>query len=614
MFTRHTLNAASDQIAEISNDGTDGRPSNVAGYFISGGNNPTFNFKGDFTEKRYATKELLFNTTGDLLFSGSDIQTVSAVPSLGSAADNWRAADMTLETVWESIGRPSGSAQDSGFIFAVDVDTVDDVFFNWAETGPVSSVNVSVVGHTDYPTVAWSNPSGSVMIPSDETFEIVRIGPMPTNFHRFQPDGLVQSVRMTSGTGEDLGLGGDAEFTCLVDGVPTQFTSQTTCTSDEIQFNSPTSFFSNIILTPRERDTPAYVYYRIERTTCLTTSSASAGLTEDPALNVTFTLDYQSIEGECMDYTDCYVDGDDHPSLRTSFSSTGNTNKMIQCVGMPKRSNPDLIESRCMECTSDCHCPGGSYCHRDNGVCNDGVRNYLCDGDSHRMAGVCKVKDAAKEIIGKPCRVDRGGTYGIVQSRYRTVNNPSTALIVSEGTADDRSDGITGGGFCGEARYYNSSNVDFTLNNVKRSGAARVVLWDGQCVSGVCQECSDGEVQCASSQTGNGGDKTCIRGRLRDTIIVDQTIRTFTSNTVAGTALSGVMMIIVVQIIFVVYFVVERGDAHRQEEEAKEEKKKEKAEKKAEKARKELAAHDGKVVAKEGGKKKGAGASESKED
>lgn len=44
------------------------------------------------------------------------------------------------------------------------------------------------------------------------------------------------------------------------------------------------------------------------------------------------------------------------------------------------------------------------------------------------------------------------------------------------------------------------------------------------------------------------GSKSCINGRIMDTVVVDNTIRTFTSNTVAGTMLAAVIMIVLLQL------------------------------------------------------------------
>lgn len=414
-----------------------------------------------------------------------------------------------------------------------------------------------------------------------------------------------QSIVMTGNNGETMGMGGDAIFRCSIDSNQPASGGTPECTNIQYSSSDPTDFFDSKMLVPWKFEVPSYAFLRFERSSCLTTSSASLGITENPALNITFTLQYDALEGECMDYTDCYTDSDGHPSLRTSVSSTGNTQRMLRCAAMPKRSDPMISESRCMECFADCDCPGGSYCHADNGIClNNGVA-YVCDADSHRNAGICRPKDIANEIINKPCRAESANTYDALSSgQTRTLG--SAAVLVSEGNRDDRSDGITGAGFCGQARYYNTSNVDGTDDNIVRAGVARTILWTGECVNDICQECNDGSTPCS-------GDKTCIRGLLRDTIVVDGTIRTFTSNTVAGTALAGVMMIIVVQIIFVVYFVVERGDAHRQENEAKEAEKQKAADQKAAKAKKSLAAEEAKEEEASAAKDAaGAGASESK--
>lgn len=269
---------------------------------------------------------------------------------------------------------------------------------------------------------------------------------------------------------------------------------------------------------------------------------AGCSATAGQAITGSAQLKVMNVPGECQSYRDCDKSGSDHPSLSYRLSANDDEERLRHCVVAPSPENPLMPYTRCMECLADCDCESGQYCHKDAGVCNTVNGVYTCDLGSAQKLGLCRKKDINKEILGKACRSGAGAT--LAQSgAFAVAANPNTAqLLVSEGpnyNGDDTS--ATADKFCGEVLFYNASS---NVANV-RGGEARSILWEGYCFNGECHECAPNTVDTCQ------GRRSCINGQQMETINVDGTIRTFTSNTVAGTLLAGVMMIILVQALIV---------------------------------------------------------------
>lgn len=277
----------------------------------------------------------------------------------------------------------------------------------------------------------------------------------------------------------------------------------------------------------------------------------------------------EKLTGECpTGYSSCHKKEADHPSSKAATSANGMSNRMRQCLLVPSVENPMIASTKCIECTSDCDCGGGQYCHLDPGVCRrtDGTY-YNCDTDSNRQLGLCVAKDPTGDILGQPCRTDVGQALDN-GARLPKANAPYHQLLVAESVqeAEDAESLISASSFCGGVRFYNASapgSVTASQTDTDKANAARAILWRGSCVNHMCTECDSGNTRCGNnnnnpgttqsngvtgSPTGvSGSAQRCINGLWMENLIVDGTQRTFGLNTVAGTMLAAVFMLIGLQ-------------------------------------------------------------------
>ena len=184
-------------------------------------------------------------------------------------------------------------------------------------------------------------------------------------------------------------------------------------------------------------------------------------------------------------------------------------------------------ETRCIECDDHGDCDPGQYCYKYDGTCSDADNQlFICHEESAAKLGTCQDKE--DDVFGTPC-----GTSGCVWlwdgREVPAQRNPCLRQMAGEDA--------NGNGHCGKAIYYNDSYVPIGTYIMPPAGFPRFQLWSGVCVAGKCAECDE-------TDTTNYGERAgvqCINGRevwARDN---DWTIRTFTNNTIAGTALTGVV-------------------------------------------------------------------------
>lgn len=290
--------------------------------------------------------------------------------------------------------------------------------------------------------------------------------------------------------------------------------------------------------------------------------------------NVALSVTASELTGECVDYTDCYAPEDSHPSSesdRDGDSAVGDTDHFVYCtVGIDYDASTaygSLVPTTiCTECKQDCDCDPGQYCHGDRGLCsNSGVPGvatsgqWVCDAESGRMFGLCREKDTS--VLGSRCRpgatayanvysaigsAAAAATVSPVQPNFDgfyPVTSPDSTEDVAVTDADWERADLDGYGFCGEVRYYNTSNAGVPAS---MAGAARATLWSGVCYDFECRECTEGQGSC-------GNARVCIDGSVGPRLRMDGTPRTYTNNVVAGTALGATFMVILLQAIVVMH-------------------------------------------------------------
>lgn len=285
------------------------------------------------------------------------------------------------------------------------------------------------------------------------------------------------------------------------------------------------------------------------------------------------------IGGDCASYADCHqVATSDHPSVRAALSASGDPLRLRHCMLLPSESTPTRPEGRCVECSADCDCGAGQYCHMDTGVCpvyadaSMTVSSYkTCDKSSRQLTGLCRPKDPTNTILGKPCRSTTPQLYSTMRTNAvggsfltSVVAQASSIGLFSEGQEAEsaKEEQITGARFCGSALYYNASfaTESYDMYGLYAQRAARAALWSGTCIGGVCQECGSGTTACSDMHT-------CVNGRYMDTVTVDGTARTFNENVLAGLLLAVVMMIVLLQGCVCLLFLQARS--HRKEDDAR---------------------------------------------
>ena len=269
------------------------------------------------------------------------------------------------------------------------------------------------------------------------------------------------------------------------------------------------------------------------------------------------------LEGECRSYVDCggsqhclLVDQLAGPNMRRLTTTT----KCVSCIpnAPATDSHPSGLDN------AACQCGPHQYCMSDQGLCVDGAGWYVCDEFTHSRYGMCVNKE---DVLGGPCRTISLATppsgyvspYSYTSAGLTGTSKggsaPSLALAAS-GTVDTKGQSPGLHGFCGGVRFYNSTGVEWTLgggggsvgigpSTPSQANLARVVLWTGACVNQVCLECAPEQVP-AQLQSSCG--RFCLNGAIEEVQYVDGTSRTFTINTVAGTTLAAVLMIILLQL------------------------------------------------------------------
>jgi len=265
------------------------------------------------------------------------------------------------------------------------------------------------------------------------------------------------------------------------------------------------------------------------------------------APKITFNIQGAStaLTGQCTSYADCNPSKGDAPG-DASASFNDDASRLRQCVVAidTVRSQPNNIlpTTKCAECFGDCDCGQGQYCNTDNGICTRNGVNWLCDVDMANRYGMCLQKST--NVLGAPCRTNTFAAYTAAMKLPYATTVGGQPLVVpggSTGSYATKADPVSG--FCGEVRLFNSTNigaVDGTAG-LPYAGQARRVLWTGACVNQVCMECAPG----FGPVTGNTC-RSCYNGMLLDNVIVDWTVRTYTKNTIAGTALGVVFMFVLV--------------------------------------------------------------------
>jgi hypothetical protein len=96
------------------------------------------------------------------------------------------------------------------------------------------------------------------------------------------------------------------------------------------------------------------------------------------------------------------------------------------------------------------------------------------------MFGTCQWKDPQKVILGNRC-MRQVSSFSSITGSY---------VFSNKGMYDS-----SWTGFCGRNAYYNQTNIN---DPTAANGAARLTLWQGACVEGVCLECDEVDTTCNS--------------------------------------------------------------------------------------------------------------------
>ena len=271
-----------------------------------------------------------------------------------------------------------------------------------------------------------------------------------------------------------------------------------------------------------------------------------------------------SAKGECSSHYDCSANEGAHPSQeRAVLSANNDPTRFSTCYLTAKITGfgTSQLATKCSECVpaassvvarASSECRPGQFCFVDDGVCtaNPGG-TYLCDPEAATFTGVCRNKST--QVLGQRCRTVLRGA----------VTSPSGAPGVGSATSDPVSLGAVfdgdvaqggfapGGGFCGEVRAYNETNVGLTYAaapsvQFKIGGTMRTLLWEGACVMGRCLECNPGP---GPSDTGDG--KSCVNGRFVEAVTLDGTARTVLFDaraSAAATAAAFIALLLALQL------------------------------------------------------------------
>ena len=290
---------------------------------------------------------------------------------------------------------------------------------------------------------------------------------------------------------------------------------------------------------------PVYVLM-CRRAGCAQTSS-SVGLNRvTVALKL---VSVESIPGECDSAASCAPGPDGHPAQTraSGFSANGDVRRFDKCMLFAGRSGR-TAETRCVECTSDCDCNPGQFCYRYTGLSGDADgRLMVVDELSRLRAGTCMKKDMNDTQLGKPCRRTSFSSPRV----YYTASPMSTFGTSNTPFLKDQAGAVQ----CGESVFYTADQPSAVANPlVNTTGQSIGSLWSGTCdAEGMCRECTPGTSSTVSTLC--LGHQVCLDGRAFRTLSVDQTIRSFTNDTRAGTLLTVVFLLLIVCFVVVWTFV-----------------------------------------------------------
>ncbi|KAA0160120.1 hypothetical protein FNF28_05548 [Cafeteria roenbergensis] len=274
-----------------------------------------------------------------------------------------------------------------------------------------------------------------------------------------------------------------------------------------------------------------------------------------PVVSATVTMGSFSAQGECASNYDCAGPSGTHPSQdRAKYSANGDASRFSSCYMTVNTTGFGTSKpySKCFECAPagnpNFECNENQFCWTDPGTCTFDSNEYVCDVEASMWMGICRNKSS--EVLGSRCRTVATGTVAGASRSNDPTTGTGAVTPSSLGAAflsDKALNGFApGAGFCGEVRVFNESNTQLTFNgndNVQFgvNGTARSILWTGSCVQGICMECTP------SPGGGYDGDsgRQCVNGRLVDTVFIDGTARTLTSNTMASATAVGAGVLVV---------------------------------------------------------------------
>lgn len=439
----------------------------------------------------------------------------------------------------------------------VTLDALTATEYDWKTNGPFITAKVTFTSLTEYdmlPTSGWTK----VTIPAAGSPKVY-IAKMSQFWRMFT---LMWSLD-SAGAGAGYGQSAHIKISSTSKTIAGISTSSLKSVNPAFDYSgTDVRSLSNLqLLSSALVSNSGFFYVKFEKD-----ATCKATITND-AIYIKGVVD--GLGGECpTGYAACHKIEADHPSSKAATSANGMSNRMRSCMLVPSVEDPSVATTKCVECSSDCDCGESQYCHLDPGVCRrtDGTY-YNCDSDSNRQLGLCVAKDPTGDVLGQPCRTDVGQSLD-AGNRLVNANNPNRQLLVAESVAEAEAAEslISAASFCGGVRFYNKTapgSVSASQADTMKANAARAILWRGSCVNHMCMECSSGQSRCGDagnnpastvsngvqgSPSGYGGSsQRCINGAWMPNLIVDGTQRTFGLNTVAGTMLAGVFMIILLQ-------------------------------------------------------------------
>ena len=526
--------------------------SNTMYSVLAGGASPsaTVNVRGGFVEEQVIVKTLGVAVTP----ASSEAVARPSAGSFSPSAAGTAVASTTVTTVgaistlvFNRIGRPAKMEA----ALTLTLGNVATTYYNWAANGPYFTGTAAVAASavTGYPKIAAGaantmtvTASGRVLgdvdvaeLTLDSLWWNVTIdapttfAPTTTTTYKTSPPDVFLSLNPSTDSFTSV-----ASWS-LRPGASIYVGAGLTYVNGMLRLSGSSGLTPANAqeLAPVSRDSAPRVFIRIAR---------RAGQPTTGLLTSALTYTTTAIAGSCRSYADCYKSESDHPALRYLLSADSQAARLRRCLLVPSEDDVTRPSAQCSECVADCDCGSGQYCHSDAGICTGSGGEYVCDSKSNSRFGLCVAKDPTGQIVGGACRSNSGSTFSTTTNIKATTG--SSAIVANQlASSGEASSLVTGHGYCGGVAYYNSTNEDgANANGFSRANVARTVLWTGQCLDGICHECTTSDSLCL-------GAKTCIQGRVLETIVVDNTERTFTSNTLAGTMLAATLMIVLALIV-----------------------------------------------------------------